>query len=197
MTDNTSLKQGHEQDPNDNEYATPPEIWRPLARAVGGFDVDPASGAESTPIATTRYTKDDDGLSQAWEGAVWLNPPWSSNGDGSAKKRWLTKARQEANRDTVDVVLVLLPADTSAHYFHDHMLAADALCLVGPGRIPFVGERRNPSFETAIAAFGRVSDELVDALGELGAVIKGRSVVEKYPQATLKATATDTEESND
>ena len=26
-------------DPDNNEYATPPEIWRPLSRAVGGFDL--------------------------------------------------------------------------------------------------------------------------------------------------------------
>ena len=50
-------------DPDNNEYATPPEIWRPLSRAVGGFDLDAASGAESTPIAPDRLTKEDDGLS--------------------------------------------------------------------------------------------------------------------------------------
>jgi len=88
--------EGHEQDADDNEYATPPEIWRPLSRAVGGFDVDPCSGAEPTPIADERYTKDDDGLRQAWSGAVWVNPPWSSNGDGSAKETWLRKMRNEA-----------------------------------------------------------------------------------------------------
>jgi DNA N-6-adenine-methyltransferase (Dam). len=72
-------------DPDNNEYATPPEIWRPLSRAVGGFDLDAASGAESTPIAPDRLTKDDDGLTQPWHGNVWLNPPWSTNGNGSAK----------------------------------------------------------------------------------------------------------------
>ncbi|WP_256289924.1 phage N-6-adenine-methyltransferase [Halobellus inordinatus] len=176
---------GHEQDPNDNEYATPPEIWRPLARAVDGFDVDPASGAESTPIAPMRFTKEDDGLSKAWHGWVFCNPPWATDGDGSAKDRWLRKARNEANRDAVDGVVVLLPADTSAHWFHEHLLAADALCLVGPGRIPFEGEDRNPSFQMAIAVYGEVPDALVDALDELGAVIRGREVVDPTPQATL------------
>lgn len=173
------------QDPDDNEYATPPEIWRPLARAVDGFDLDPASGAESTPIASTRFTKEDDGLSQAWHGSVWLNPPWSSTGDGSEKVRWLRKARNESNRDDVDVVLVLLPADTSAHWFHDHMLEAEALCLVGPGRIAFEGESRNPSFALAIAAFGLVDGALVDAMEELGPVIQGKAVHDPFPQVTL------------
>lgn len=56
----------HKQDPEDNEYATPPRIWRPLARAVDGFDLDAASGAEPTPIAPDRYTAEHDGLAQAW-----------------------------------------------------------------------------------------------------------------------------------
>ena len=37
-------------DPDNNDYATPAEIWRPLSRAVGGFDLDAASGAEC-PVA--------------------------------------------------------------------------------------------------------------------------------------------------
>ena len=175
----------HEQDEDDNDYATPPKIWRPLSRAVDGFDTDPASGAESTPIAETRYTREDDGLKQAWHGDVFLNPPWSSNGDGSAKHTWLKKARGEANRDAVDTVFVLLPADTSAHWFHDHVLAAEAVCLVGPGRIPFEGEDRNPSFEMVIAVFGDVDGAIVDALNELGAVIQGRRVHNPVPQTRL------------
>jgi phage N-6-adenine-methyltransferase len=172
-------------DPDNDEYATPPKIWRPLARAVDGFDTDPASGAESTPIASTRYTKEDDGLSKAWHGDVWLNPPWSTNGDGSAKERWLTKARSEAKRAAVNRVVVLIPAETSAHWFHEHVLAADAVCFVGPGRIPFQGEDRNPSFALTIAVFGPVDDGLADALDSLGAVVRGRSLYEPAPQATL------------
>lgn len=175
----------HRQDADDNEYATPPSLWRPLARAVGGFDLDPASGAESTPIAPERFTAADDGLRQSWHGAVFLNPPWSSNGDGSAKHEWLRKARNEAARDAVDVVVVLLPADTSAHWFHDHVLAAEAVCLVGPGRIPFEGEDRNPSFELVIAAYGEVSNDLADALDTFGAVIRGRSIYQPNRQSPL------------
>lgn len=181
---------GHEQDEDDNEYATPPEIWRPLSDAVDGFDVDPASGAEPTPIAPIRYTKEDNGLDQAWEGDVFLNPPWSSNGDGEAKKTWLRKARNEANRDAVDTVTVVLPSDTGSHPFQDHVLEAPVFCLVGPGRIPFIGEDRNPSFDLVIAAFGDPTDDLVDALGELGGVIEGKSVVDDAPQIALSEVET-------
>jgi len=181
-----AVLQGHEQDDDDNEYATPPEVWRPLDRAVDGFDVDPASGAEPVPIAPTRYDRDDDGLRQAWEGAVWLNPPWSSNGDGSAKETWLRKARNEAARDAVDVVVGILPADTSAHWWHDHIMQADAVCLVGPGRIPFIGEDRNPAFALALFAFGDVDGELLEAMNSLGSVIVDGTRHEPAPQTTFR-----------
>ena len=172
-------------DPDNDEYATPPEIWRPLSRAVGGFDLDAASGAESTPIAPDRLTKDDDGLTQPWYGNVWLNPPWSTNGNGSAKYDWLRKVHNEINRAAVDRVVVILPVDTSTHWFHDYVLDANAVCFVGPGRISFEGGDRNPSFSLLIAVYGPVNDELADALNTLGATMRGRSIYDPAPQQTL------------
>lgn len=163
-----------------DEYATPPSLWRPLARAVGGFDVDPASGAESTPIADVRYTEDDDGLSKAWHGDAWLNPPFgdSPSTGPSKRERWLQKARQEANRDEVRSVSVLLPVDTSTQWFHNHVVEAPVLCLMGPGRMEFEGEQAeetgNTSFATCIAVFGDPPNELLDALEQFGAVFRGR-----------------------
>lgn len=172
-------------DDENDEYATPPELWRPLARAVGGFDVDPCSGAEATPIAETRYTEADDGLEQAWHGDVFVNPPWSTNGNASAKEVWLTKARSEANRDAVSSVTVLLPSDTSTHWFHDHVMAAPVVCFVGPGRITFVGEDRNPSIGLVIAVYGDDAERLVEPVDDLGAVVRGRRVHQASVQARL------------
>ena len=173
-------------DEDDNEYATPQHLWRPLSRAVDGFDLDAASGAEPTPIAPTRYTKEDNGLEQPWFGDVWLNMPWSSNGDGSAKKKWLRKVRCEATREAVDRIILVLPADTDSHVFHKHILEADAVCLCGPGRIAFIGEDRNPTFALLIAVFGPVTDKLADTLDEFGAVIRGRAVYDPAPQTRLE-----------
>lgn len=183
-TDRSPLTASRMEEDND-EYATPTKIWRPLAKAVDGFDVDPASGAEPVAIAPTRYTKEDDGLSKAWHGDVWLNPPWSTNGSGSAKEKWLQKARSEANRDEVNRVVVLIPSDTSAHWFHEHVTRAHAVCFVGPGRIAFQGEDRNPSFGLVIAVFGWVSTDLKQALDSLGIVVEGRSIHDPKPQTAL------------
>jgi phage N-6-adenine-methyltransferase len=180
----------HRPSNGDDEYATPPWLWRKLARAVDGFDLDPASGAESTPIADTRFTREDDGLSKAWHGDVWLNPPFgdaSSTGRGGREK-WLTKARNEVNRDDVRTVTVLLPVDTSTSWFHKHVVEADTICFMD-SRIEFEGEQAeetgNTSFATYIAVFGDVPDRLTDALESLGAVFRGRDYYRSTVQPTL------------
>jgi len=174
-----------EQDPAKNEYATPPEFWRRLADPVDGFDLDPCSGAEATPIAPERFTADDDGLKQPWHGDVFVNPPWSSDGAASAKHRWLSKCRSEAARDAVSSVVVLIPSDTSAQWFHEHILAAPLVCFYGPGRLSFQGADRNPSFGLLVAVYGDDADEYRDVLHSIGTVIEGRSVYQSSLQSTL------------
>lgn len=173
-----------------DEYATPPSLWRPLARAVGGFDVDPASGAESTPIAETRYTREDNGLSKSWEGDVWLNPPFGdapSTGKGG-REVWLQKARQQANTGDVRTVTVLLPVDTSTGWFHEHVAEAPVFCFMDQ-RIEFEGEQAeetgNTSFATCLAVFGDPPETLITALEQFGAVFRGREYTRSTVQQTL------------
>jgi len=169
-----------------DEYATPTSIWRPLSRAVGGFDLDPASGAESTPIAGNRFTKDDDGLSRSWFGSVWLNPPFgdrSGTGEGN-RETWIRKARKEAKRDVVDQVAVLLPVDTSTEWFHRHVVDADTICYLS-SRPQFEGESVHTGFACMIVVYGDVPDELIDTLETMGAVFRGREYRRSLLQTTL------------
>jgi len=177
------MKAKHEEE--DNEYATPPELWRAL-EPPSGWDCDPCSGAESTSIAPLRYTEEDNGLEQPWTGDVFVNPPWSDDsGSGSAKDRWLSKARAEDNREDVDSVVVLLPSDTSAGWFHKHAMAADLVCFYGPGRVSFEGAGRNPSFGLLIVAYGDETDKYRDVLDSRGIVVEGRATYQPTQQATL------------
>lgn len=61
-------------DADSDEWCTP----KSLADALGEFHLDPASNDRSHIRAQRRYTKADDGLSKVWEGAVFLNPPYSN-----------------------------------------------------------------------------------------------------------------------
>lgn len=184
------MTHSHRNSDSSDDYATPTWLWRKLAHPLEGFDVDPASGAESTPIAETRYTKEDDGLSQSWHGDVWLNPPFGdrpSTGKGG-RERWLEKARQEANRPEVRTVTVLLPVDTSTRWFHEHVVEAPVLCLMD-GRIEFEGEKPedtgNTSFATCLAVYGDPPKELVETLEDLGAVFRGREFHRSTVQQSL------------
>lgn len=57
-----------------DEWYTPKDVLE----ALGKFDLDPcAPVAPLWPTATVMYDKRIDGLSQKWEGRVWLNPPYS------------------------------------------------------------------------------------------------------------------------
>lgn len=60
-----------------NEHYTPASVTEPARALLGAFDLDPASCPEANErIRATRFfTQADDGLSQAWSGRVWLNPP--------------------------------------------------------------------------------------------------------------------------
>jgi len=161
------------QDTEDG-YATKPELWRPISNAVGGFDVDPASGAESEHIADTVYTIEDDGLQQSWEGNVWLNPPFSK------KLEFYRKLVNEYESGNADMVVALSPSDTSTKWFHNWFSKADILCWL-KGRDWYV-QGGNPSFNTVVGVWGDVNGELMRVLERKGTLT---STVETTTQATL------------
>ena len=66
------------KNPADNARLTPTEVLCAVFNLFDGFvDLDPASDAEANDRVKARYiyTKEDNGLNQAWFGKVFLNPP--------------------------------------------------------------------------------------------------------------------------
>jgi len=153
------------------EWATPRRIWKPLAEAVNGFDLDPASGAEPEPIAETRYTIEDDGLNKPWFGDVWLNYPYGRE----EHPVWTQKALRELQRDEVDSITVLAPASTDTSWFQSNLAEADRLTFVD-GRISFIGagEDKNnvAAFSSVLATFGDMPTEYMNNLHDIGFVTK-------------------------
>ena len=145
-------------------YPTKPELWRPIADAIGGFDTDPASGCESEAIAPTRYTKEDDGLQQEWHGNVWLNPPFSM------KLQFYRKAVNEYERGNADVVVAVSPSDTSTQWFQQWFSTADMLCFL-EGR-DWYTQGGSPSFNTVVGVWGPVNEELCNVLQRKGCVVE-------------------------
>lgn len=139
-----------------DEVATSPELWRPIADAIDGFDLDVAAGAEPTPIADETYTVEDDGLSQPWYGDVWLNPP------GSEKKAWYSRLSAQYQCGNVDRAVALAWGHSSSEWFQEHFSTADVVCFLEE-RDVFLGEGDNPSFATWVGVWNPNAD-LLDVL---------------------------------
>ena len=153
-------------DDSTDEWATPPRLWKSLSNAVGGFDLDPASGCEPVPIANETYTEEDNGLRQNWFGTVWCNPPYSNPGE------WLEKAIAEhCSKGNTDRILLLLPARTNTNWFSNNIRNADAV-LFFDSKISFMknGQSQPDALPTPVVlvVFGEINDDLVRVCEEKG-----------------------------
>jgi phage N-6-adenine-methyltransferase len=149
-----------------NEWATPPSLWRPFSDAVGGFDLDPASGCEPVAIAEDTYTKEDDGLSCKWYGDVWCNPPYSN------PSAWLEKSvREHRTENNTDRILLLLPARTNTNYFSNNIEYADYVMFFG-SKVSFMkdGNSQPDALPTPVMlmVFGEVNEQLAEVCNNKG-----------------------------
>lgn len=90
-----------------DDRGTDPAFISALEKRFGTFDLDVAAAAHNAK-APTFYTREDDGLRQAWAGRVWCNPPYSDCG------AWVRKAWDEwseGNGMGLDLIAMLLPAN--------------------------------------------------------------------------------------
>lgn len=131
------------------EWLTPPN----LVKKLGEFDLDPCCPINA-PFhhAKTNYTTNDDGLSQKWNGRVYLNPPY-----GKGMDLWLEKLKIHGN----GIALIFARTETKCffqHIWHD----ADALLFV-KGRIKFYhvsGEQAGSSGAPSVfIAYGKDNAE--------------------------------------
>lgn len=136
--------------------------------ALGGIDLDPASCPEAQAVvrAARFHGAEEDGLTTAWEGRVWLNPPFSTG----LPRRFALKALEEWRAGRLQAACLLLPLPLHARWFTDLLGEASAVCVLrdkpvfhGPcsGTIPafvsiiYLG-REPRAFQAAFAGLGPV-----------------------------------------
>lgn len=107
-----------------------------LEHQFGLFDLDPCCRVE-TAKAPRFYTEREDGLSQPWHGAVFLNPPYNKPGP------WLKKAGAEIVARRARIVVALLPVRTDTKWFHEAVLPLAKLQFI-KGRIKWIGWKGTP-----------------------------------------------------
>ena len=127
------------------EWETPQALFDELDRIFGGFTLDPCATAENAKCARF-FTREDDGLSQAWSGKVFMNPPY-----GREIGQWVRKAWQESQNGTL--VVCLLPARVDTRWWHEYAKKGHVYFL--QGRLKFGASLNSAPFPSAIVTFGK------------------------------------------
>jgi len=128
-----------------DDWWTPKYIFDALGET---FDLDvsaPIEGPLHVPCLGWLY---DRGLERAWNGFVWMNPPF---GGRNGLKPWLDKFLQHGNG------IALVPDRTSAPWWQEMARKADALLFIG-GKVRFIrpdgSTGDSPSTGTVLVAAG-------------------------------------------
>lgn len=102
-------------DGGSDEYFTPLEIVEAARRVMGTIDLDPASSvAANARIKAARiFTLNEDGLTQQWVGAIWLNHPFGKH----TNKPWIAKLFTEYASGRVTAAICIAFASTSEQWF--------------------------------------------------------------------------------
>jgi len=160
MTSSSNSKSTNSSD----EYATPRWLVKSINRGVNGVDLDPCSGAEKVPIADERYTEEDDGLANPWFKTVYCNPPYSE------PDKWVNKGISEFSKNDVDLIVFLVKGDASTDWWHDLYERASFVCFIDR-RLSFGENKGTAPFCSHIFTVGEPTDELLEELEDIGAVV--------------------------
>ena len=156
----------HSLDPKTTTWLTPP--W--LLAHLGEFDLDPCTPEFMPwPTARNRYTEKDDGLSQKWEGRVWMNPPYTSK----EIKKWLKKMADHKN----GIALIFARTETSA--FFDYVWDRATSLFFIKGRLYFHNShghraKENSGAPSVLIAYGDYNDYVLRNLIVEGKYMRNR-----------------------
>jgi len=129
------------------EWETPRDLFGRLNQEFG-FTLDLAADASNTKC-NTYYTAEADALTLPWCGVCWLNPPYGSRHHRLSD--WVRKAYREAQKPDCTVVM-LIPARTNTHWWHDYCMKADEIRLLN-GRPKFGDAKHGLPQPLAIIVF--------------------------------------------
>lgn len=117
----------------DRDFRTPDDFFETMSKTYGPFDIDVAASSENARCERF-WSREDDGLKQAWLGRVWCNPPY-----GKGIQKWIGKAVEEVNNGHAQTVVMLIPAHTGTIYFHDLIWSHASEILLIKRRLSFSG----------------------------------------------------------
>lgn len=134
-----------------DNWGTPPEVFVPLEKEFGPFDLDAAAAKENAK-APRFFSIEDNGLSKEWTGRVFLNPPY-----GKDIGNWMQKAYYAAYEGTASVVVCVVPARVDTAWWHDWVVGRGEVRFLR-GRVRFLApggglKMSSAPFPTAIVVY--------------------------------------------
>lgn len=117
-----------------DHWSTPDSVYRELDKEFS-FTFDPC------PL----YSKVS-GLSDAWRGRVFCNPPYSKIEQFIRKGLWHLHARE------CELLVFLVPARTDTKWFHDYCLSAGEIRFI-KGRLKFGNAKNSAPFPSMVTIF--------------------------------------------
>ena len=170
-TERTSPKPVRTDTTGNDEWYTPVKYIDLAREVMGGIDLDPASCdfAQKSVDADTFFTIKNDGLTQPWNGRLWVNPPYSKG----LIDRFVEKLREEYAFGHVEQAIVLTHNFTDTAWFHALAADAAALCFT-KGRIKFhttEGVGKSPTSGHVFFYFGPDIDMFAEKFEEVGLVL--------------------------
>lgn len=134
---------------NDDNYATPPELYERLNRTYS-FDFDPCPYNEG-PILI-------DGLKIDWGKSNFVNPPYSQK----LKEAFVKKAIEEMGKGKSSVLLI--PVSTSTKLFHEFIKPNASKIEFIKGRIKFGKLDKNGKFYLPLNPKGKTQSGTKDSM---------------------------------
>ena len=157
------------------EYYTPTQFLDATRHVMGEIDLDPASCdvAQHNVKAANYYTLVDDGLSKAWYGKVWLNPPYGRTEGRSNQDAWSEKLEQEYQKGNVTEAILLVKAALGYKWFEE-LWCKWHTCLARE-RLSFIKDDGTDDGQskqaTAFIYFGSNPAKFAGVFGQFGRII--------------------------